>query len=110
MAGRQARWGNLVASEAFCSNASRAGGNHGYESVHTERGAVGQRGEALLQKAAEARRLPDCWREREREGARKRAGQWWLSFIGSLYLATAAVHAEQRQMESEAEGEGINDS
>ena len=40
----------------------------------------------------------------------RRAGQWRLSFIGSLYLATAAVHAEQRQMESEAEGEGINDS
>ena len=47
--------GNLVASEAFCSNASRTSGSHGYESVHTERErererercAVGQRGEAL---------------------------------------------------------------
>ena len=49
-------------------------------------------------------------RGRESERERKRAGQWRLSFIGSLYLATAAVHAEQRQIESEAEGEGINDS
>ena len=101
-----------MASEAFCSSASRAGSNHSYEEcTHTQRErerererervrGTKRRGAAIKGCGGhEFARLLGAKRERERE----RGGTWtvaaffhWIPLSGRSFLPGHAVHAEQR--------------